>query len=89
MSRAKTQSVPIRGLIAEDSLTQAEKLKYLLEEQDYAVTAVTNGKQALEAARKHPPSLIISDIVMLRWTATRFARKSRPIKRCRTFPLSY
>jgi signal transduction histidine kinase len=51
-------------LIAEDSLTQAEKLKYLLEEQDYAVTAVTNGKQALEAARKHPPSLIISDIVM-------------------------
>ena len=51
-------------LIAEDSLTQAEKLKYLLEEQDYAVTAVTNGKQALEAAREHPPSVIISDIVM-------------------------
>jgi two-component system sensor histidine kinase/response regulator len=51
-------------LIAEDSLTQAEKLKYLLEEQHYVVTAVTNGRQALEAARKHPPSLIISDIVM-------------------------
>src|SRR5712692_9788808 len=51
-------------LIAEDSLTQAEKLKYLLEEQQYVVTAVTNGKQALEAARKHPPSIIISDIVM-------------------------
>src|SRR5260370_4532355 len=51
-------------LIAEDSVTQAEKLKYLLEEQHYAVTAVTNGKQALEAARKHPPSIIISDIVM-------------------------
>ncbi len=51
-------------LIAEDSLTQAEKLKYLLEEQHYVVTAVTNGKQALEAARKHPPSIIISDIVM-------------------------
>ncbi len=51
-------------LIAEDSLTQAEKLKYLLEEQHYVVTAVTNGKQALEAARKHPPNIIISDIVM-------------------------
>ncbi len=51
-------------LIAEDSLTQAEKLKYLLEEQHYAVTAVTNGKEALETARKRPPSIIISDIVM-------------------------
>jgi two-component system sensor histidine kinase/response regulator len=51
-------------LIAEDSLTQAEKLKYLLQEQHYLVTAVTNGKEALEAARKHPPSIIISDIVM-------------------------
>ncbi len=51
-------------LIAEDSVTQAEKLKYLLEEQHYVVTAVTNGKQALEAARQHPPSIIISDIVM-------------------------
>lgn len=51
-------------LIVEDSLTQAEKLKYLLEEQHYVVTAATNGKEALEAARKHPPSIIISDIVM-------------------------
>ena len=51
-------------LIVEDSLTQAEKLKYLLEAQNYLVTAVTNGKEALEAARNHRPSIIVSDIVM-------------------------
>ena len=51
-------------LIAEDSVTQAEQLKHLLEQEGYAVTTAANGKQALEAARAHPPTLIISDIVM-------------------------
>lgn len=51
-------------LIAEDSATQAEQLKYLLEQDGYTVATATNGKQALEAARAHPPTLIISDVVM-------------------------
>lgn len=51
-------------LIAEDSATQAEQLKYLLEQDGYTVATATNGKQALEAARARPPTLIISDVVM-------------------------
>ena len=51
-------------LIAEDSLTQAEQLKYLLEEQGYRVTIAANGKQALALARNRKPTLIISDIIM-------------------------
>ena len=51
-------------LIAEDSPTQAEKLHSLLEEQGYAVVAATNGKEALAAARRRKPTLVISDIMM-------------------------
>lgn len=51
-------------LIAEDSLTQAEQLKYLLEEQGYGVTVAANGKQALALVHKRKPKLIISDIIM-------------------------
>ncbi len=49
-------------LIVEDSLTQAEQLKYLLEESGYRVTVAANGKQALALVRKRKPRLIISDI---------------------------
>ena len=51
-------------LIAEDSPTQAEKLKYLLEENGYKVTTAGDGKQALSRARQRNPTLIISDVMM-------------------------
>jgi signal transduction histidine kinase len=51
-------------LIAEDSPTQAQRLRYILEQHGYRVTAATNGRLALEAARRHKPALIISDVVM-------------------------
>ncbi len=54
----------IEILIVEDSPTQIEHLKYLLEEQGYAVTPTTNGRQALEVARARKPTIIISDIMM-------------------------
>ncbi|SFH35651.1 diguanylate cyclase (GGDEF) domain-containing protein [Nitrosospira sp. Nsp14] len=51
-------------LIAEDSPTQAEKLRYLLEEHGYSVIAVSNGRQALAEAHRRKPTLIVSDVVM-------------------------
>jgi two-component system, sensor histidine kinase and response regulator len=51
-------------LIAEDSPTQAEKLKYILETQNYRVMAAVNGRLALEMAREEKPTLVISDVVM-------------------------
>lgn len=53
-----------RILLAEDSPTQAEKLKLLLEEQMYEVLIASNGRQALAAARRNAPALIISDVIM-------------------------
>lgn len=51
-------------LVAEDSRTQAEQLKDLLETRGYAVVVASDGKQALEAARRGKPTLVITDIVM-------------------------
>ncbi|MBI5238337.1 MAG: response regulator [Deltaproteobacteria bacterium] len=58
----KTRSISI--LVIEDSPTQAEQLKYLLEKCGYRVTLAYNGKEGLEAARKEKPTIIISDILM-------------------------
>jgi len=54
----------VRILIVEDSATQAEHLKHMLEVHGYRVTAASNGAQALRAARREKPALILSDIVM-------------------------
>jgi PAS domain S-box-containing protein len=51
-------------LIVEDSPTQAEQLRYLLEEQGYSVTAAENGKQALDAVRRRKPAMIVTDVLM-------------------------
>lgn len=56
--------MPVRILIAEDSPTQAQQLRYILTRQGYDVTVATNGRLALEAARKAKPVLVISDVVM-------------------------
>lgn len=54
----------IEILIAEDSPTQAERLRYLIESHGYTVTSAPDGRQALEAARRCKPALIVSDVVM-------------------------
>ncbi|MGH8762552.1 MAG: EAL domain-containing protein [Nitrosospira sp.] len=64
MTSKKHSAVNVEILLAEDSPTQAEKLRYLLEEHSYMVVAVANGKQALAAARLRKPTLIISDVMM-------------------------
>lgn len=51
-------------LIVEDSPTQAEKLRYVLEQQDFNISVARNGREGLDMARKHKPNLIVSDIVM-------------------------
>lgn len=51
-------------LIAEDSPTQAELLKYLLEKHNYRVLVAKDGKEAIGMVIEHNPSLVITDIVM-------------------------
>ncbi|MDE2308891.1 MAG: EAL domain-containing protein [Xanthomonadaceae bacterium] len=51
-------------LVAGESPAQAEKLQCLFEEHGYTVATAADGKQALAAARRHKPALIVSDALM-------------------------
>jgi DNA-binding response OmpR family regulator len=51
-------------LVVEDSPTQAARIKYLLENNNYRVEVSINGQKALNWLSKNKPSLVISDIVM-------------------------
>ena len=55
---------PAKILIAEDSPTQAQRLRHILEQQGYEVAVAGNGRLALEMAPQFQPALIISDVVM-------------------------
>lgn len=63
-AQGRVRNNDVNILIAEDSATQAEQLKYLLEQHHYAVDTAANGRLALEAVRRRKPTLIITDIVM-------------------------
>ena len=60
----KTSTDNIQVLVAEDSPTQAETLKYNLEEIGFQVTVAENGALALASAEANRPSIIISDVMM-------------------------
>lgn len=51
-------------LVVEDSLTQAECLRYLLQENGFTVTLATNGQEALEVIERSKPTIVITDVVM-------------------------
>ncbi|HYU42690.1 MAG TPA: response regulator [Vicinamibacteria bacterium] len=53
-----------RILFAEDSPTQAERLRAVLEGAGYAVEHARHGREALEKVRANPPDLLLSDVVM-------------------------
>nr|WP_202413787.1 response regulator [Duganella sp. CY15W] len=51
-------------MIVEDSPTQAERLRRLIQSMRYNARVASNGRLALEAIREHKPHLVLSDIVM-------------------------
>lgn len=51
-------------LIVEDSLTQAMRLRYILEKEDLIVDVATNGREALDVLRNIPINIVISDVMM-------------------------
>jgi PAS domain S-box-containing protein len=64
ISAHNAETKPAEILVAEDSTTQAEQLKYVLERHGYKVRVAADGEQALAAAREHKPTLILSDVMM-------------------------
>ena len=61
----KSRSAPARVMIAEDSRTQATRLRMVLEEAGYDVDVATDGAAALEALTGNGPfDLLITDVQM-------------------------
>ncbi len=77
----------IRILVAEDSPTQAEQMKYLLEGQGYPVTIAVNGRRALALARQDKPALIISDVVMPELDGYEFCREVKSDATMKAIPV--
>jgi len=74
-------------VIAEDSITQAEQLRYLLEEHDFTVWHGTNGIEALKLVKQHHPSVIISDILMPEMDGYQLCRKIKKDKELKHIPV--
>jgi signal transduction histidine kinase len=74
-------------LVAEDSPTQAEQLKYILEEHDFRAIITRNGKEALEAMHAHKPTLVITDINMPQIDGYELCRRIRADERLADMPV--
>jgi signal transduction histidine kinase len=59
-----TETKQIEILIAEDSATQAEHLRYIFEKNGFKVWAVPNGKEALQFLKRQKPDIVVTDILM-------------------------
>jgi signal transduction histidine kinase len=73
-------------LVAEDSPTQAEHVRLLLEAEGYHVDVVANGREGLERIQSAPPDLIISDVVMPEVDGYAFCRAVKSAERTRRIP---
>src|SRR5712691_13492147 len=61
---SREAAMPGHILVVEDSATQAEALRLLLEEQRYKVTLAPDGERALALVARNKLDLVLSDITM-------------------------
>lgn len=88
MEREKVADELTKILIVEDSPVQAERLKYILEEDGFHVVAAHNGLQALAALNDgYRPFLIISDIIMPEMDGYEFCKRVREDVHLNDIPL--
>ncbi len=68
---------PVKILIAEDSPTQATRLRYMLEDQGYKVITTRNGREALKTLATDHPTVVITDINMPEMDGYELCRRIR------------
>jgi DNA-binding response OmpR family regulator len=71
----KSEEPPRKILVVEDSRTQAEYLRHILEDEGYRVTLAGNGREALEQIAIDRPSLVFTDVVMPEMDGYEFCRR--------------
>src|SRR5919206_4480565 len=55
---------PSRILVVEDSRTQADWLRQVLEREGYAVSVAQDGREAIRRVRSEPPDLVLLDMIL-------------------------
>ena len=75
-----------RIIWADDNADMREYVKRMLS-NDYAVEAVANGEEALAAARREPPALVLSDVMMPRLDGFGLLKALRDDPQLRTVPM--
>ena len=74
-------------LIVEDSPTQAEQLRYILEQHGYNTEVANSGAQALAILSERKPGLIITDIVMPEMQGYELCQRIKADKNKRDIPV--
>jgi len=78
---------PLRILVAEDSRTQAQRLRYLLERDGYIAAVAANGRLALEQVPEFQPDLVISDVNMPEMDGYALSRRLKQEAQTREVPV--
>jgi CheY-like chemotaxis protein len=55
---------PARVLIVDDERANRQLLEIMLEPEGYELSLATNGEEALAAVTRHPPDLVVLDVMM-------------------------
>ncbi|MEU6811145.1 SpoIIE family protein phosphatase [Streptomyces sp. NPDC046831] len=76
-----------RLLVADDNADMREYLTRLLTGAGYQVDAVTDGLEALEAVRRNPPELVVSDVMMPRMDGLHLVTALRADTRTAALPV--
>lgn|GEM_PF-1780785 len=77
----------IEILIVEDSLPQAVRLRYILEQEGYRVQVTNNGAEALASLEISNPAIIISDVMMPEIDGYELCRRIKADERWATIPI--
>ncbi|MCL5024399.1 MAG: response regulator [Nitrospirae bacterium] len=77
----------IEILVVEDSPTQAEELRYILERSGYAVHAAGNGKEALELMARSAPAIVVTDIIMPEMDGFELCKTIKADEKLRNIPV--
>lgn len=85
MSDNKNNSISI--LIAEDSKTQVEILRHLLENAGYSVRIAYNGLEALNEIEKKQPDLVLTDVIMPEMNGYELCRNLKAHSETRNIPV--
>ena len=86
-AQERTGNGYVEILVVEDSPTQAEYLKNVLEQSGFRVSVAGDGKKALETINKHKPTIVVSDIIMPEMDGYELCGQIKSDKRLKNIPV--